>query len=451
MTLDKLLILGAGPVGLAMANALKTHGIPYDQIDAKSGLGGNWHSGVYDGVHLNSSRKSTEFGDYPMPEHYPDFPSAEQMKAYLEDFARVKGIREGIEYEKRVVQVAPKADDTWSVTLEDGEQRNYKGVVVCNGHHWDRRMPDLPGEFTGELIHSKDYTGKAQLEGKRVLVIGAGNSACDIACDSARFAKSADVSMRSGYWFLPRVVFGRPINDVPIWHLPVTVQRWILRSIIWVTLGDFRKYGLEKPTHRIFDRHTTFGAEMLHYMTLGRITPRRAITAVAGNTVTFSDGASAEYDMIVAATGFNFRFPFLPDGLVEVKGDVVQLYGFAFPPNVKNLYIVGATQPRGGFGYLLTPASDLYAKLIKMQDNLEHPIGSILEYMGEKIPKTHLVDPGGARREIMISNAVIKVVNWMGRRLQKKRPWQGMGAFVIPASVEAPAPRAKAAVPEAAE
>ena len=430
MTKDKLLIIGAGPVGLAMANALKANAIPYDQVDAKSGLGGNWHSGVYDGVHLNSSRKSTEFGDYPMPHYYPDFPSAQQMKDYLEDYARTKGIDEGIEYGKSVTEALPQEDDSWRVTFADGEQRTYKGAVICNGHHWDRRMPDLPGTFAGELIHSKDYTGKARLEGKRVLVIGAGNSACDIACDSARFAQSADVSMRTGYWFLPRVVFGRPINDVPIWHLPVTIQRWILRGVIYVTLGDFRKYGLEKPTHRIFDRHTTFGAEMLHYMTLGRIKPRRGITAVNGNTVTFSDGASADYDMIVAATGFNFRFPFLPDGLVEVKNDVVQLYGFAFPPNVKNLYIIGATQPRGGFGYLLTPASDLYAKLMKMQDELEHPVGSILEYMREKIPKTHLVDPGGARREIIISKAVLGIVKWMGQRLQKKTPWQGMGTFV---------------------
>ncbi len=451
MTKDKLLIIGAGPVGLAMASALKTHEIPYDQIDAKSGLGGNWYSGVYDGVHLNSSRKSTEFGDYPMPNDYPDFPSADQMKDYLEDYARAKGIDVGIEYNKSVIEALPQADDSWRITFSDGERRTYKGAVVCNGHHWDRRMPDLPGTFAGELIHSKDYTGKAQLEGKRVLVIGAGNSACDIACDAARFATSGDVSMRTGYWFLPRVVFGRPINDVPIWHLPVTVQRWILRGLIWVTLGDFRKYGLEKPTHRIFDRHTTFGAEMLHYMTLGRIKPRRAITAVSGNTVTFSDGARADYDMIVAATGFNFRFPFLPDGLVEVKNDVVQLYGFAFPPNVKNLYIIGATQPRGGFGYLLTPASDLYARLMKMQDELEHPVGSILEYMGEKIPKTHLVDPGGARREIIISKAVIGVVRWMGRRLQKKRPWQGMGSYTSTEVSPSPVLSAMKDVPQAAE
>ncbi|MEM9359574.1 MAG: NAD(P)-binding domain-containing protein [Pseudomonadota bacterium] len=451
MTIDKLLIIGAGPVGLAMASALKANDIPYDQVDAKGGLGGNWHSGVYVGVHLNSSRKSTEFGDYPMPDHYPDFPSAAEMKAYLNDYARAKGIDQGIEFKKSVVETLPQSDDSWLVRFAEGDERNYKGVVVCNGHHWDSRMPELPGEFAGELIHSKDYTGKAQLEGKRVLVIGAGNSACDIACDSARFAKSADVSMRTGYWFLPRVVFGRPINDVPIWHLPVTVQRWILRGIIWVTLGDFRKYGLEKPSHRIFDRHTTFGAEMLHYMTLGRIKPRRAINGVNGNTVSFSDGASADYDMIVAATGFNFRFPFLPDGLVDVKGDVVQLYGFAFPPNVKNLYIIGATQPRGGFGYLLTPASDLYAKVIKMQDELEHPVGSILEYMGEKIPKTHLVDPGGARREIIISKAVLGVVKWMGRRLQKKRPWTGMGAYAVNSSKPAVSPTTANPISEAAE
>ena len=101
--------------------------------------------------------------------------------------------------------------------FEDGEERTYKGVVVCNGHHWDKRYPTFRGDFTGEILHSKDYVGPAQIEGKRILVIGGGNSGVDMACDAGRFGRSCDISLQSGYWYLPKTFFGRPLTDLPIW------------------------------------------------------------------------------------------------------------------------------------------------------------------------------------------------------------------------------------------
>ncbi len=445
MTRNRLLVVGAGPVGLAMANALRLHDIEYDHVETKTALGGNWNDGVYEGVHLNSSKRSTEFGDYPMPDDYPLFPSAAQTRAYIEDYARVKGLDQRIRFNTEVRRAEPLPDDTWKVLFQDGRSQIYKGVVVCNGHHWDKRMPNLPGRFSGEVIHSKDYKRVAQLQGKRVLVIGAGNSGCDIACDAARVGASSDISMRNGYWFLPRLAFGRALHDLPIWHLPVTLQRWIMRGIISVTVGDYRRYGLERPNHRLFDRHTAFGAELLDNITKGKIRPRRGIERVDGKTVHFADGAQGQYDLIVAATGFNMSFPFLPEGLVTVVDNVVQVYGYAFPANVKNLYFVGGSQPRAGFGYLLTPLADLYASVIKMQDELEHPIGAILEFMGEKIPNTHLVDPGGASREILMSRMMLAYVRWQGRRLAGKRSW------VAPVMSRVPAGEAEPLLPMAAE
>ena len=443
----KLLIIGAGPVGLAMANALRQHSIFYEQVDAKDGLGGNWHSGLYQGVHLNSSKRSTAFAGYPMPDDYPLFPSAQQTKVYLEDYAAAHGIASNIRFSTRVTQAIPLEDDNWQVQFSDGTQAIYKGLVICNGHHWHPHMPELPSSFAGQLFHSKDYVELKQLAGKRVLVIGAGNSACDIVCDAARVGKTADICMRRGYWFMPRLAFGRPLHDLPIWHLPVTLQRLILRTIIWVTIGDYRKYGLEKPDHRLFDRHTMFGAEMIDLISKGRINPRRSILNVSGHTITFSDGAKADYDVIVAATGFKISFPFLPEGIVPVKNNALQVYGHAFPVGIKNLYLVGGNQPRAGFGYLLTPLADLYARVIKLQDELEHPMGSVLEFMGEKIPKTHLVDPGGASREILLSRLLLPYARWQGRRLAKRRP-HVPSPFAIPAPLNT---KPKLPLPVAAE
>src|ERR1700704_1553331 len=162
-------VIGAGPVGLAVAKALLEHSIPYEQLEADDDLGGNWYHGVYETAHIISSRKTTEYADFPMPAEFPDFPSAQQMLEYLNSYAEVFKLRPHIQFRTKVLMCLPKnnpvaaisgsdkKDGRWEVELADGEKRIYKGVIVCNGHHWDKRFPTYPGRFTGEYIHSKDY------------------------------------------------------------------------------------------------------------------------------------------------------------------------------------------------------------------------------------------------------------------------------------------------------
>lgn len=420
--LDRLLVIGAGPVGLAMADALRRRGLAFDHVDAGDGVGGLWRNGVYQGVHIVSSKRSTGYTDYPMPEHYPDFPSSTQMLRYLECFARDRGLAGNVELRKKVVRAVPLADESWQVKFDNGEQRVYKGVVVCNGHHWDKRLPDYPGRFTGTLIHSKDYQEPRQLRDKRVLVIGGGNSGCDIACESARVAASCDLSLRSGYWFLPKTAFGRPLTDLPIWNLPVFLQRLVLRALVSIFIGDYRRYGLQRPSHKLFERHPAFGTDLLNYLRQGRIKSRPDIARFAGNKVHFTDGSVGEYDLIVAATGFNNSIPFVPKALVPIENGIVQVYGGAFPEAVKNIYIVGWAQPRNGFGTLISPAAKLYADMIALQDEIELPIGYVLKWRGLKLPTTYLVDPGSTRRVIWLVSKILPLLRRRARILAEKEP-----------------------------
>jgi len=408
-TEEKIAIIGAGPVGLSAARALKARGIAYDQYEAGSDLGGNWRNGVYKTAHIISSRKTTEFPDYPMPENYPDFPSAAQMFAYLKDYAQHNQLQENIKFNSRVERVTA-ADDLWQLQLAGGESRLYDGVIVCNGHHWSRRWPDYQGQFSGEMIHSKDYKDPEQLRDKNVLVIGGGNSACDIAAESARVGQSAHLSMRHGYWFLPKTIFGKPTAELLTTSMPVWMQRLYIAALLKIVVGDYRQYGLQKPDHKIFDKHPTINSELLHYLKHGKIKAHPDVKRFEGKTVEFVDGSKENFDLIVCATGFNVTMPFLDPSLVDIEGSVVRAQWGMVAPNHKQLYLYGWGQARYGFGPLLTPASELLANLILLQRRLKHPLGQILKKIRQPLPETHLIDPMATLQQIKAANAMLWIL-----------------------------------------
>lgn len=417
---DRYLILGAGPVGLGMAEALLDAGLPYDQVDASDDIGGNWHHGVYRTAHIISSRKVTEMTHFPMPADYPDFPSRQHMVDYLRSFADHFGLRHQIELRRKVVEVLPIEEDRWRVTFDDGERRVYKAVLLCNGHHWCRRLPDYPGSFDGEFIHSKDYKDPEQLRDRRVLVIGSGNSGCDIASEAARVATSCHLSMRSGTWFLPKTLFGVPLTDLISPWMPVFLQRLVLRLLLRITIGPYERYGLPRPDHRIFERHPTVNTEILHYIRHGRIQPRPAVSRLDGEDVEFVDGSRQAFDLIVAATGYHVAYPFLPEPLVRVRGAVVQCYGGTMLDDYKGLYFIGWGQPRGGFGSLLSPSGRLLARLLKLQDEITVPLGRVMRELGQLPPATHLADPHAILRQLRVARLTFPLLRRRTLRIDRQ-------------------------------
>lgn len=415
-----LAVIGAGPVGLAITKALKTHGVAYEQLEADDDVGGNWYHGVYETAHIISSKKTTEYSDFPMPADYPDFPSRQQMLDYLRSYADHFELRPQIQFNTKLVMARPLADERWELELANGEKRIYKGLLVCNGHHWQRRWPHYPGEFAGEYLHSKDYKRPEQLAGQRVLTIGGGNSACDIAAEAARVGAASDLSLRRGYWFLPKTIFGLPLVELIKGWIPVAAQRVFLKACLRIVFGKYERYGLPQPEHKIFAAHPTINSEMLHYVKHGRIKPRVDVARYEGRRVHFVDGTSDEYDVVVCATGYHVSFPFLPPGLVPVAGSVAQLYGGFALPDYKNLYVIGTAQPRYGFGPLATLGGDLLARIVKLQDEMELPIGLVLKESGEKLPTTHLVNPHEALRKMRLARLMLPLLARKERRLRRK-------------------------------
>ena len=416
-TEEQFLVVGAGPLGLAMAKALGEADVPYVQVEATDHVGGNWAHGVYETAHIISSRKTTEYPDYPMPSHYPDFPSGKQMCAYYNDFADAHGLRDNIRFNSPLTHCAP-VDGLWQCTFADGTVERFKGVYVANGHHWKRNFPAWVEQFEGEVLHSKDYKRPDDLRGKRVLVLGGGNSGCDLASEAARVGANADWSLRRGYWILPKSVMGRPVIEFVTPSVPVFVQRLFVKAMVRLVIGRYTDYGLPHPDHEPFDRHPTVNTEVFHYLAHGKIQPRPDVERVEGKTVFFTDGTSAEYDLIACGTGFQVCFPFFDEGLVSVKGKVATLIGGALVEGQRHLYIVGAYQPRYGLGPVVRPYVQMLARWATLQDELSVPLANVLMALGQTAPVTEVMDPHKSIREVRRTRWTDHLVRWQGRRME---------------------------------
>lgn len=357
--LPKVCVIGAGPSGIATAKRLQDNGIPFDCFEASDDVGGTWYyrnpngmSACYQSLHIDTSKWRLAFEDFPVPADWPDFPHHSQLHQYLRDYVDYFGLREKIEFSTKVEHVRRRPDGTWSVTLSTGEERSYDFVAVCNGHHWDPRLPDYPGEFAGELIHSHAYNDPfdpIDMRGKRVIVVGMGNSGLDIASElSQRFlASRLTVSTRRGIWVLPKYIGGVAGDKsvVPPW-IPKKVSLKLMRRFIRKNIGSMTGYGLPEPDHQPFEAHPSASNEFLGRAGAGDMDFKPAIARLDGHTVHFVDGTSIEADVIVCATGYHISFPFFDDAdLVPDAQNRLPLYKRMFVPGVENLAYMGLAQP----------------------------------------------------------------------------------------------------------
>jgi dimethylaniline monooxygenase (N-oxide forming) len=353
-------IIGAGVSGLTMMKALRDRGLSYTTFEKSDQIGGNWvflnkngMSSAYRSLHIDSSRYSIEFDDFPFPPGYPDFPHHTQIAAYFRAYADHFGLREGIRFNTGVERAEPIAGGRWRLTLDTGEVQEFDLLVVANGHHWDARWPDppFPGHFDGIQIHSHQYIDAFtphDLHGKRVLVVGVGNSAMDISCELSHRGVAARlvVSTRRGAHIIPKYLFGRPLDAVVRTRpwLPMWPQRMIGSLLIRLAVGRMSNYGLPQPKHRIWQTHPTVSSEFLIRAGSGDITVKPNIAALECDQVRFEDGTSEPFDAIIYATGYKITFPFFDPALLAVNDNELPLFKRAFRPGMPSLIFVGFGQ-----------------------------------------------------------------------------------------------------------
>lgn len=350
-------IIGAGPMGLASARNLQKLGIPFIGFEQHSDVGGLWdidnpHSTMYDSAHLISSKRMTEFAEFPMDDSVAPYPHHSEMRRYFHDYASHFQLRRHYEFNTRVIELTPDGDGWMLLSERDGVQqrRRFDGVLIANGTLHKPNIPGLPGQFSGELMHSADYRSPEVFKGKRVLLVGCGNSGADIAVDAVHHAASVDISLRRGYYFLPKFVRGRPIDTLGgKRRLPRPLKQRIDAAMIRMILGKPSDYGLPDPDYRMYESHPVVNSLILHHLGHGDITPRRDIAAIDGHRVRFADGASAEYDLILQATGYQLDYPFIERHHLNwpESEDAPQLYMNIFHPQYDNLFMMGMIEATG--------------------------------------------------------------------------------------------------------
>jgi len=363
----KIAIIGAGPSGITALKNLATNGFDVTCFEMSNQIGGNWvykdqtgHSSVFKTTHIISSKKFSEYIDFPMPDDYPDYPSGAELLAYFNSYVDHFELEKHIRFNTKVHKAIP-IDNKWKIFFEDSSE-DFDYLVVANGHHWSPRIPNFDGNFSGELMHSHQFKNNEYFKDKSVLVVGGGNSACDIAVEVSRVAKKTSISMRRGYHFIPKFIMGMPSDAYyakTLW-IPQKVRLFLQKLALRIIQGKYEDYGLQKPDHDILQSHATVNSELLYFIKHGKISPKMNISSFQENTVEFENGIKEDYDIVLFATGYKISFPFFSNNHIDYENNDIDLYNFCFHPNFKNLMFVGLLQPLG----CIWPLSDLQSQQI---------------------------------------------------------------------------------------
>jgi len=382
---SRVCIIGAGSSGIASCQVLHARGIDFDCYEVGSEVGGNWRylndngmSSSYRSLHINTSRQIMEYASYPMSDEYPTYPSHVHIAQYFDRFVDHFGFRDRIRFRTEVTRVEPAGAGEWDVTVRpvDGgepETHRYAAVLVANGHHWDARWPEpaFPGSdtFTGTQLHSHDYKTFEGFENKRVLVLGIGNSACDIAVETAKVSERTFLAMRRGAHIVPKYLFGIPTDHLTTSPLAQSPFLWSKRLglsiLLYLQRGSVTKYGLPKPDHKILSAHPTVSDDLLTRLGHGDITVKPNIARLDGDTVQFVDGTSERIDTIVYCTGYKITFPFLDHSLISADDNEIGLYHRVVDPEHPGLYFIGLVQPLGAIMPLAEAQSEWVADLLE--------------------------------------------------------------------------------------
>jgi len=387
MKIKRIGIIGAGISGLVSAKTFLEEGYDVTIFEKKPGLGGVWEkSRTYPELTTQSNKDKYCFSDYPMPASYSEWPTAEEMRDYLESYAKHFGIIDKIRYETEVINVSRKADDQpgWIVNvrgkdlnglLSKEETHEFDFAIICNGTFSMPYLPSLPGkeEFTasgGLVLHSTDFNDNSMIAGKRVVVVGIGKSACDIASLAANTAKECTLVFRQALWKVPRFVLELVnskyvlLNRFSEAWLPYrqmgkleTILHSTGKPLVWLFWRGieilFRlQFGLdsagmlpEYPLEKLECSTSVAPPGFFNNIRASKIKPiKTTIARFIPGGVELTNGQQILTDVVIFGTGFNQGIPFLEEKYRQMAIDEegnFQLYRHLIHPGIPQMGFLG--------------------------------------------------------------------------------------------------------------
>ena len=371
--MKKVAVIGAGPSGITAIKNLKEKGFDVIGFERCSGVGGNWryddpsgHSSVFETTHIISSKYTSYYEDFPLPKTSSDYPSHKELLSYFNEYSEHFGIKKHIQFNAEVIKCEQEDNGRWIIEWKHLNTdlinvQKFDALVVCNGHHHEPRLPNYPGNFSGEYIHSHSYKKAEPFRNKKVLVIGGGNSACDVAVETSRISKSTAISWRRGYYLIPKFMFGLTSDVFGLrsrW-LPRFIRLPFMKFMLELMQGKNEDIGLPKVTNHILATHPTINSDLYNAVRHGKVLPKPDIEKFDDKFVYFKDGTFEEFDTVIACTGYKIKHKFFDKNLINFEKGPVHLLHRMLPANIKNLYFIGLFQPLG----CIWPGAELQSKL----------------------------------------------------------------------------------------
>jgi Flavin-binding monooxygenase-like len=418
--LQNVAVIGAGSSGLAAMTALREQGIDFEAFERGSDVGGLWRyendnrlSGAYESLRTNVSRSRMQYPSFAMPVSFGDFPHHSEMAAYLGVYAEANGLRESIRFGKTVQRLEPDTEGGWRITLADGPTHSFDAVVVATGLFWSPRVPSYPGTFDGATGHSHAYRNPAPFAGCRVLVVGAGQSAAEIAAEVSGVAERTFLSVRSGVHVIPRWIGRRPYDagDVaPLNRLPWRLLNRIYAMRVARAVGP-APASWPLPCRRLLEGIPIVSSELLPAVRRGDIEVKPAVDRLRGHRVHFVDGSEERIDRIAFATGYRISLPFLSTSLVSAEGRELPLYRRIVVPELNGLFFTGFVDAPGGLLPVVEAQGRWIAAVLRgriqlpppeqMRQALERAERRTRKRFPQESPRSVRCDPHGYRRLLL--------------------------------------------------
>ena len=348
-------IIGAGASGICLAKYLLEVGLDVTVFEIGTKIGGMWvyendsgRSSAYKTLHINTAKNLTNYSDFKFKDSVQRFPSHYDMHEYLHEYAEYFGVKERIRFRSEVTNIEPlftpgEEEPRWRLETVDGMQREFDTVCVATGHLTKPlHVSDFQDRFEGEYMHSHYYRTPEPFKGKRVCIVGVGNSAVDIASDMCVITDRCVMVARSGVMIAPKLIFGFPVTDISMklfqpW-IPDKLRRKIIELMTRLVHGRMEDYGFKPLTRRA---HPTTSATIMQDVAYNRVAVKQGIEKIDGKTIHFVDGTSEEFDVLLACTGYLIDLPFLSESLVPIDDNNVELYKRIVPVDWPGLYILG--------------------------------------------------------------------------------------------------------------